>query len=149
MRVWGSNWNELLNEKTNPAGYKDRAEGFEWIWRNESYVDVADSRTERVGNRRGERTREGVQHRVQHGTPPTLVSMATTTLERVIMQFPLFLFWRLFQLVPYALCSMWETKLSVFCCCRWYEKYNASTTLPAKYFWLHPLYPTIQKRHWA
>ena len=36
----------------------------------------------------GKRTREGVQHRVQHSTPPTLVSMATTTLERVIMQFP-------------------------------------------------------------
>lgn len=59
-----------------------------------SSTDVADNRTERAGKRWGERTREGVQH----STPPTLVSMATTTLERVIMQFPLFLFWKLFNL---------------------------------------------------
>lgn len=78
--------------RQNPKKPKNVYKGYEPVWRNESYADVADSRTERVGKRRGERTREGVQHRVQHSTPPTLVSMATTTLERVIMQFPLFLF---------------------------------------------------------
>jgi len=51
----------------------------------------------RVGIRRGERTREAVQHRVQHCTPPTLISMATASLERVIMQLPLFLFCKLFN----------------------------------------------------
>lgn len=38
------------------------------------------------------RGQEKQYSRVQHSTPPTLVSMATTTLEQVIMQFPLFLF---------------------------------------------------------
>lgn len=76
-------------EKQFSSSHRNRAEDLRQSYKAESYTDVADSRTERVGNRRGERTGEGVQHRVQHSTPPTLVSMATTTLERVIMQFSL------------------------------------------------------------
>lgn len=54
-----------------------------------------------IAEERGWATEEGrglgKEYSTENSTPPTLVSMATTTLERVIMQFPLFRCCKLFN----------------------------------------------------
>lgn len=100
----------------------DAVQRFERIRRNESCADVADSRTERVGKTGGERTRERstaqyTTYTRRHG------NYHTGTSDTAVPSLPIL---KTAQFVPHALCSMWETKRSVHCCCRCYEKCNAS-----------------------
>lgn len=85
-----SSYGELYRMQKHTQAYmqqtkKEKEMKAHSLSRCEGMKVAADSRAERVGKGRGERTREGVEH----STPPTLVSMETTTLGRVIMQFPL------------------------------------------------------------
>lgn len=64
-----------------------------------------------IAEQRGWATEEGRGQgkEYKHSTPPTLVSMATTTRETSVNAVPSLPILKTVQLVPYALCTMWET----------------------------------------